>query len=102
MRRIGGEEEAAPAPRWNLSHERWALQNIYELATARLRNPPLDPMVEHDLGQIVKQCHAVLSEPDQTAILTRERDAMRAVVEAAQTGDAVALNAALDAYEVGR
>lgn len=30
------------------------VQAIHDLAAARLRNPPLDPHVEHDLTQIVK------------------------------------------------
>lgn len=30
------------------------LQSIHDLATARLRNGPLDPNVEHDLKEIVR------------------------------------------------
>jgi hypothetical protein len=30
------------------------LQSILDLASARLRNGPLDPNVEHDLGEIVR------------------------------------------------
>lgn len=34
--------------------EKQSLQAIYDIAAARLRNGPLDAMVEHDLNEIVR------------------------------------------------
>lgn len=35
---------------------------IHDLATARLRNPPLDPNVEHDLREIASLANRLIEE----------------------------------------
>lgn len=39
--------------------QKHALQAILDLAEARLRNPPLDPNVEHDLKEIVRLAETI-------------------------------------------
>lgn len=45
--------------------KRHALLAIHDLASARLRNPPLEPNVESDLTQIVSICDRELASPAQ-------------------------------------
>ena len=46
--------------------------SIHDLAAARLRNPPLDPNVEHDLKEIVRLAERLLSPSSRSA--TGEED----------------------------
>ncbi len=40
-----------------------AARSVHDLASARLRNPPLEANVEHDLGEIVRICESVGIQP---------------------------------------
>ena len=46
---------------------RHALLAIHDLASARLRNPPLEQWVEHDLKQIVAIAEREMASPPQSA-----------------------------------
>jgi len=48
------------------------LQSIHDLASARLRNGPLDPNVEHDLKQIVELATAGESQPVKAWLVERK------------------------------